>query len=386
MRKALALALALLSSPFSANAQVQWSGTLDIAHKVDIAQDDGEADTHVNRSLKGLSPFNLVRARLFADAQISDDVAVLTTVLWDEGLGHFDMEGAYLLFSGVGGREHLNAQVGKMATPFGRFASRSFATVNPLIGTPLIYHYFTSVRGNSVPSDASQQLAWRDTRGAAYQTRGLPTIYDACWNTGVQLFGSTTQLAYALAVTKGALSNPASTDNDGVQVVGRIGVQPTMSWQIGLSFAWGPYLQAKAADSPAFPAGRQVEDYRQRVIGFDTAYSRGRIELTAEVLHNRWQVPNLGDDLRNIGGYADVTVGLRTGFNWTARVGHIGFSEIDESGRRQSWDYDVTRLETGPEYYLDRAIRLKGVVQLNWWDGAPDDADHLVGVQLASQF
>jgi hypothetical protein len=118
---------------------VQWSGSLDIAHKVDVAQEEGEENATLNTTLKGQSPFSLVRARLFADAEVTDGVTVLTTILWDEGLGHFDMEGAYVVFSQVSGREALNLQVGKMATPYGRFASRSFATVNPLIGIPLIY-------------------------------------------------------------------------------------------------------------------------------------------------------------------------------------------------------------------------------------------------------
>ena len=86
----------------------------------------------------------------------------------------------------------LNILAGKMATPFGSFASRSFATVNPVVGTPLIYHYFSAISGRSVPGDAAEQLRRRDS--ANYQSRGQPIVYDACWNTGIQLFGSSERL------------------------------------------------------------------------------------------------------------------------------------------------------------------------------------------------
>lgn len=226
---------------------MQRAGTLD------IAQDEGDSDAELNKSLKGLSAFNLVRARFFADAEITEGVAALTTILWDEELGHFNVESAYVLFSQVRGHDAVNLQVGKMATPYGRFASRSFATVNPLIGTPLIYHYFSSVRGNTVPANPAQQLNWGNSSTAACQTRGLPTVYDACWNTSVQVFGSTQTIAYALAVTKGSVSNPAASDNDGAQVVGRIGIQPTMGLQLGVSGAWGPYMEQRAGEVRRFP-------------------------------------------------------------------------------------------------------------------------------------
>jgi hypothetical protein len=380
----------LLLLAVQAPAQIIWSGNVDIAHKVDILQDANEEEARINRSLKGLSPFNLTRARLFADAELTDNAAVLTTVLWDSGLGHFDMEGAYVLFSELGGRPALNLQVGRMATPFGRFAARTYATVNPLIGTPLIYQYFSSARGNAVPANVQQQLAWASTGGAAYQVRGLPTIYDACWNTGIQLFGATRRLAYAVAATKGALSNPQASSNEGVQWVGRIGLQPTIAWQLGLSAAWGPYLEASARQSPGFPAGRSVEDFRQLLLGVDTSISAGRWEITGEGVLNSWDVPNLepGDDaLRNAGGYLEAMLDVRPGWKATARLGHIYYFEIDNgAGSQVAWDWAVTRLEAGVEHYLDHNLRVKAVVQFNWRDGAPDDADHMVGTQLATAF
>ena len=190
--------LVVLSSTRS-EAQIDLSGMLDVAYKRDIGKEEGEADSQVNSIIKGASPFNLVRARFFADAEISPSIAVVATLLYDQGLGHVEMEGGYIFFEHIRQRRGLNARVGKFATPFGAFAARSFGLLNPLIGTPLIYHYFSAVRGASVLRDNADQLSRRDAPN--YSGRGQPTLYDACWNTGLQLFGSFGPVTYALAMT-----------------------------------------------------------------------------------------------------------------------------------------------------------------------------------------
>ena len=206
------LLLAVLTAPVS--AQVGLAGEIGFTYKQDFARREGEASTRVNSTIKGASPFSLVRARFFVDAEVDDGVAVFTTLLFDEDLQSFDLEGAYVVFDEVAGVSWASALVGKMPTAFGTFAARSFAMVNPLIGVPLIYHYFTAIQGGSVARDNAAQLA---RRGDGLQPgRGLSILYDACWNSGVQLFGSYNQLTYALALTKGAVSNPTATDNDGI--------------------------------------------------------------------------------------------------------------------------------------------------------------------------
>ena len=375
----------LYSAPF-AEAQIDLSGTLDIGYKQDFGADAGERSSQINSSLKGLSPFSLVRSRIFADAEVSEDVTAFTTILFDQGLEHFDLEGAYLIFNRVSGRESVNLLAGKMATAFGTFASRSFGTLNPLIGTPLLYQYFSSVHGSRVPADAAAQLSQRD--GPSYRARGLPTIYDACWNTGLQVFGSTSALTYAVAVTKGALSNPAASDNDGAQFVGRLGIQPTMGWKLGLSGAYGPYLRAAAAEDADFPVEKSVEDFNQLAIGIDAEYAVWHCEFVFELVRNQWDVPNVGDALSLTGGYVEGTIAVAPRLRYSLRLGSMVYGEIDDgNGGKQTWDYDIRRAETGFEYYIDQNVRAKTVLQLNFRDDpAPGDDDHMIGFQLATVF
>ncbi|MDB4699004.1 hypothetical protein OAF45_02565 [Candidatus Latescibacteria bacterium] len=367
-------------------AQVGVSGTLAATYKQDFGRDEGEGQAAVNKTLKGASPFSQIRGRFFIDSEVSENIGVFTTLLFDEQVAHFDLEGAYIVVYELGGLRSVNALVGKMATPFGTFASRSFATANPLIGMPLIYHYFSAVRGASVLRDNADQLSRRDAPN--YSERGQPTLYDACWNTGLQLFGSFGPVTYALAMTEGAVSNPTATDNDGLQYVGRLGLQPTIALKFGVSGAYAPYLNKSVERNSAFPAGRSAEDYKQRLIGLDAEYSAGHFQLISEWVFNQWQVPNLAEGhLSHSGGYIEGKYELGPGVYYALRYGRIDYGDIDDGqGGQAAWDYGIQRIETGFGYYLDRRTRLKALVQLNSWAGALDESDHLVSLQLASDF
>jgi hypothetical protein len=189
-------------------------------------------------------------------------------------------------------------------------------------------------------------------------------------------------------MTEGAVSNPAATDNDGLQYVGRLGLQPTIALKFGVSGAYAPYLNKSVESSSAFPVGRSAEDYKQRLIGLDAEYSAGHFQLISEWVFNQWQVPNLAEGhLSHSGGYIEGKYELGPGVYYALRYGRMDYGDIDDGqGGQAAWDYGIQRIETGFGYYLDRRTRLKALVQLNRWAGAPDESDHLVSLQLASDF
>ena len=69
----------------AASAQIEITGTLDVAYKYDVGKQSKEVNSRINSSLKGKSPYSLVRARVFADAEISESITASTTTLYDEG-------------------------------------------------------------------------------------------------------------------------------------------------------------------------------------------------------------------------------------------------------------------------------------------------------------
>ena len=263
-----------------ARAQVSLSGMVDVAHKRDIRQKAGERDAQINKALKGGSPFSLVRTRFFVDGEVREDISVFTTVLYDEGVGLLELEGAYISFKGVRQYEALSVQVGKMATVFGSFAPRSFGVVNPLIGLPLIYHYFSAVQGASVPRDNADHFARRDAITSF--RRGLPMIYDACWNTGVELTGSLEHFTYAAALTKGTLSNPSANGSEGLQFVGRLGVQPSMGSKMAISLALRSVPEQISGKQRRFPV-------RQVLEGLQSIHLRDRCRVQSGSFHIFWR-------------------------------------------------------------------------------------------------
>jgi hypothetical protein len=94
----------------------------------------------------------------------------------------------------------LHVQFGKIPTPFGHFTERAYADKNPLLGQPLLYQYFSSLRSNQLPADNEDLLSQRGSgRGgfAGYKgggsesaRSGLPLVYDSCWDYGGGLIGS----------------------------------------------------------------------------------------------------------------------------------------------------------------------------------------------------
>jgi hypothetical protein len=88
----------------------------------------------------------------------------------------------------------FDIQAGRIPPVFGAVARRTYGVDNPLIGTPLVYQYLTSLRSNSLPASADDLLGmrgrgWRTryTIGSTAWDRGLPVIAGDRWDTGVEV-------------------------------------------------------------------------------------------------------------------------------------------------------------------------------------------------------
>src|SRR6476659_6182443 len=61
----------------------------------------------------------------------------------------------------------------------------------------------------------------------------------------------------------------------------------------GLSGSEGPYFRREAESS--LPAGRDISDYREFVLGQDVSFAWHHLQLWAEFYEARFEVPNVGD-------------------------------------------------------------------------------------------
>jgi hypothetical protein len=380
------LALALSIGPSAA-------ADLDLHGLLDIAQSGRGEGFDANLLFRGDSPFDAFALRLFADGRIGPTLNVYTQVLFDDmTLAHVD--GAYLMWTPEPARD-LHLMAGKIPWIVGTWGPRTYSDKNPLIGTPLMYQHHTTLLWYEVPPSADALLASAGTGQAGvdyfggFGARGMAVVDDSYWDVGAALSGSQRPFEGAFGFVNGTPGWPSTSedDNTGKTVLGRIGFMPYASVRVGVSGAWGPYLQD--ALNPTLPAGHTANDYHQKLRMADAEFALDQVELKAEGFLNTWQTPTLGDlDVR--GGYVEGRITLLPGLHAAARWDAMWFGDVaDSTGSKRPWDHDVERVEAGLGYRLDRNVLLKAVTQRNRERlSAPSghDSYDLVGAQLSVKF
>jgi hypothetical protein len=361
-----------------------------------------DAVRNANRFRRAESPFSEIQLRLFADVVFDGRLTLFNQMLIDPssraGLASFLRSYLrYTLLQRPGAELHL--QAGKLPTSFGNWAPRSYPDRNPLIGLPLLYHYFTTLRANQLPADNADLLSHRGQGqatafggfaggGSTQRFNGLPLVYDTCWDFGLQVLGSLWRLEYLVALTQGTLSDPRSSpgdNNDGQQVVLRLSLVPFTGGLLGFSWARGPYLD-QAVEPVLRARGLDLEDFHQVIWGLDAEYSIRHLFLAGELALNRWEMPTT-TDLEAYGWYLEAKYKLRPGLYAALRHSRLGFGKIpDGNGAKLAWDYDVQRWEAGLGHYLTEGAIAKLV-----WQGLDTRAplsspQHLMALQVIASF
>ncbi|HLA40629.1 MAG TPA: hypothetical protein VJ417_11560, partial [Candidatus Glassbacteria bacterium] len=199
-RKAWALIclLILISSLPAASADVDFSFLTTLGYT------GLDRESRINTMFRGDDPFNPVRVTAFAESWINPKLGVFLEFLWDQGEYHSGgdtkprVNGAYAV-ARPWNSDKLLFKIGLVPSPFGTWAPRTYADRNPLIGLPLMYHYRTPIQGDALPVDADELKELREERG-------LPILYDSCWNHGVIAFGFAGHWDYSFGVTKESVS------------------------------------------------------------------------------------------------------------------------------------------------------------------------------------
>ena len=120
-------------------SQVFFNGTLD------LASDFGsEHSNEVQQLIRGDGPFDPLRLRLFGDVVVTRRITVFNQFLIapSASFGFKSFRRSYVQVN-VFEKENadLSIQVGKIPTVFGNLGPRAYSDRNPLISTPLMYHY-----------------------------------------------------------------------------------------------------------------------------------------------------------------------------------------------------------------------------------------------------
>ncbi len=270
----------------------------------------------------------------------------------------------------------FDIQAGQIPPTFGAFPRRTYAADNPLIGYPLAYQYLTSIRPDALPATADDLLrmrarGWLSSFPLGSQTPapGLPLVTAFRWDTGVQAHASGAWLDATGGVTVGTVSNPRFRDNNsGKQIVGRLAFHPTAGLVIGVSAARAPFASSGAARAAGIGDSKFVE----RALGADVEYSRDYYLIRFETVVSDRTLPSIEgvtSPLRSVATSLEGKYKLRPGFYLAARLDHVGFSTITGSERTDTWDANLTRVEAGGGYSIQRNLIAKLTYQYNTRDG-----------------
>ena len=386
--RALALATLLVLAAWGAAraAEVQVHGLLDV-----VAAERGEAYEY-NVLTRGDAAFDAYGLRLFANAQVSPKLQIFTQFVFRDAVNPY-VDGAYVLFTPIQARD-AHVLAGKIPWPLGTWAPRTYSNRNPLIGTPLMYQYHTTLVWYDVPPNADALLATAGggQAGVNYfgypEGRGMALVDDSYWDVGVTVVGSERPFEYALGMTAGTpgWGSTGQDENAGKSVLGRVGIAPLPSLRLGVSGAYGPYLDQVVRYQ--LPVGSAVEDYHQKLLMADFELQAGHAELRAEGAHNTWETPYVGD-LHVHGGYVEIKYSLPVGAFVAGRWDALRFGSIaDSTGARHPWDRNVTRIEGGAGYRFSRDAVAKLIYQRTSMsmDNAPAIRPGMVAAQVSVSF
>lgn len=275
-------------------------------------------------------------------------------------------------------------RVGKFATAFGGWVSRHLAWDNPLITAPALYEDMVTITDAAAPADAGAFLGRRGV--PENKAAWVPVVWGPSYATGASLSAGVGSVDLTVEVKNAALSaRPAAWDEwdppTDPTVTGRLGWHPDPAWVVGLSFSEGPYLRGAA--SATLPADTRLDDFHQRTAGFDLTYEHRRLQLWAELVRGRFDVPRVGR-VEMLGGFVEARYKTAPRYWLAARWNQSWFDDAPELAT--DWDRDLQRLDLAIAYRHSAHVQGKLEYSLSDAAGGNVNGNHLVAAQLVLWF
>jgi hypothetical protein len=376
---------ALTVPAFNDNLRARLSGTMDIEAYQFQQPAPGLIDSKTD------SLFN-PRLTLFLDAQLGSQIYFFAQFRLDR---RFDPsnhgaqvrldEYALRLTPWEDGRFSL--QIGKFATVVGNWVPRHLSWENPFINAPLLYENLTAVSDKAAPrSPIDFVRGFEPSDKAEYN----PVIWGPSYASGVSVSGRLGQFDYAAEMKNSSLSSrPESWSLTEVTFSdpafsGRVGFRPGQAWNFGLSASDGAYFRSESEST--LPRGRDIDDYREIVLGQDASFAWHHLQLWAEFYEARFQVPRVGD-ADTFAYYFEAkykfTPQLFGALRWNQQL----FGTVsDGSGGNIRWGEDLGRVDIAATYRFTPHAQLKLQYSYQHETSGPRDDNHLLAAQFTVRF
>ena len=376
---------ALSISAFHDNLRVRLSGTLDL----EIYQFEQPAPGLIDSNIDTL--FN-PRLTLFLDAQIGSQIYFFAQSRLDRRFDPSD-HGAQVRLDEYALRVtpwedgRFTVQIGKFATVVGNWVPRHLSWDNPFINGPLVYENVTAIQDKYAAFSPLEFLY-----GPYYEGKYAfnPVIWGPSYASGISVSGQLGKFDYAVEMKNASLSSrPESwyvTENgfENPTFSGRFGFRPNEAWNFGLSASEGPYFRREA--EPTLPPGRDIDDYREFVLGQDVSFAWRHLQLWAEFYEARFEVPRVGN-ADTFAYYIEAkykfTPQLFGAIRWNQQL----FSTISDGyGHNVNWSPDLGRIDIAAAYRFTPHMQLKLQYGFQHETTGPGEDNHLFAAQFTIRF
>ena len=375
----------LTMAAFENSLRARVSGTLDL-----------EA-YHFNQPAPGLidskidNLFN-PRLTLFLDAQYQSQVYFFAQSRIDRGFDPSE-RGAQVRLDEYALRVtpwddgRLNLQIGKFATVVGNWVPRHLSWENPFVDAPLVYQNITPVSDKSAPASSIDFVRRFEATGK-YEFN--PVIWGPSYASGASVSGRVGKFDYAAEVKNSPLSSrPESwslteVDFNNPAFNARLGYRPDQAWNIGVSVGEGPYFRPEAEQS--LPRGRDIDDYREFVIGQDVSFALHHFQLWAEFYEARFEVPRVGD-ADTFAYYLEAKYKFTPQWFAALRWNQQVFGKINNGAAGSTrWSENLGKIDLASGYRFTSHTQLKLQYSFELETTGPKDNNHIFAAQFAVRF
>ena len=376
---------ALTISAFQDKLRARLSGTLDL----EIYNFEQPAPGLIDSNIDTL--FN-PRLTLFLDAQIGSQIYFFAQSRLDRGFDPSD-HGAQVRLDEYALRVtpwqdgRFTVQIGKFATVVGNWVPRHLSWDNPFINGPLVYENVTAIQ-DKYAAFSPLEFIYSPYYEGKYAFN--PVIWGPSYASGISASGQLGKFDYAVEMKNASLSSrPESwyvTENgfENPTFSGRFGFRPNEAWNFGLSASEGPYFRREA--EPTLPPGRDIDDYREVVLGQDVSFAWHHLQLWAEFYEARFEVPRVGN-ADTFAYYIEAkykfTPQLFGAIRWNQQL----FSTISDGyGHNVNWSPDLGRIDIAAAYRFTPHMQLKLQYGFQHETSSPGDDNHLFAAQFTIRF
>ena len=375
---------ALTVAAFEDNFRARLSGTIDL----EGYHFDQPAPGLINSRIDDL--FN-PRLTLFLDAQYGSQIYFFAQSRLDRGFDPTD-QGAQIRLDEYAIRitpwddGRFTLQLGKFATVVGNWVARHLSWDNPFVDAPLVYENVTAISDKSAPASPMDFV----TRFDHGKYEFSPVIWGPSYATGASVSGRVGQFDYAAEIKNAALSSRPESWNiddhrfDNPAFNARIGFRPNEAWNFGISVGDGAYFRPEAEQT--LPAGRDIDDYREFLIGQDVSFAVHHLQLWAEFYEARFEVPRVGDADTFV-YYLEAKYKFTPQFFGALRWNQQIFSKIDNGmGGSIRWTQNLAKTDIAAGYRFTSHTQLKLQYSFQQETTGAENDNHMFAAQFTVRF